>query len=314
MDSDVEERKIEETTQMIRKDRQRQRANKKQNQALEAGILETVTCTNFMCHPRLTIPFGPNINFIIGHNGSGKSAVLTAITLCLGGKATSTNRGQSLKSFIREGQEYVKKPCKCSAITYNHRSAVLAVQIKNEGETAYKTDLYGPSITVERHFNVHGVSGFRIKSADGRVVSTKRAELDEITDYYALQLDNPVNVLTQDMARQFLNNSSGSDKYKFLVKGVLLEQLDRDYCLVADSLNGTDVQLESVQEDCRVLQEKHEVAQKKLERSKKQDSLRDRIRMYARQSAWAQVQEQEEACISLAMLLFATNVNLQLGT
>ena len=38
-------------------------------------------------------------------NGSGKSAVLTAITICLGGKATATNRGQSLKSFIKEGEE-----------------------------------------------------------------------------------------------------------------------------------------------------------------------------------------------------------------
>jgi chromosome segregation ATPase len=47
------------------------------------------------------------MNFIIGHNGSGKSAVLTALTLCLGGKATATNRGSSMKSFIKEGEEYV---------------------------------------------------------------------------------------------------------------------------------------------------------------------------------------------------------------
>lgn len=38
-------------------------------------------------------------------NGSGKSAVLTAITICLGGKATATNRGGSLKAFIKEGEE-----------------------------------------------------------------------------------------------------------------------------------------------------------------------------------------------------------------
>lgn len=69
------------------------------------GIIETVTCTNFMCHSFLEIGLGPLINFIIGHNGSGKSAVLTAITICLGGKATATNRGQSLKSFIKEGEE-----------------------------------------------------------------------------------------------------------------------------------------------------------------------------------------------------------------
>lgn len=34
----------------------------------------------------------------------GKSAVLSAITIALGGKANSTGRGSGLKSFIREGQ------------------------------------------------------------------------------------------------------------------------------------------------------------------------------------------------------------------
>jgi len=81
------------------------------NAPAENGIIEMVTCINFMCHEHLEIALGPLINFIIGQNGSGKSAVLTAITICLGGKASSTNRGQSLKSFIKEGQEYVKHLC-----------------------------------------------------------------------------------------------------------------------------------------------------------------------------------------------------------
>ena len=77
-----------------------------QNEPADNGIIESVTCTNFMCHTHLEIILGPLINFIIGHNGSGKSAVLTALTICLGGKASATNRGQNLKSFIKEGQEY----------------------------------------------------------------------------------------------------------------------------------------------------------------------------------------------------------------
>ena len=62
-----------------------------------------------MCHAYLEVAVGPLINFVIGHNGSGKSAVLTAITICLGGKASSTNRAGNLKAFIKEGQEYVHK-------------------------------------------------------------------------------------------------------------------------------------------------------------------------------------------------------------
>lgn len=80
-------------------------ASDEPNVPSEHGILERVECYNFMCHDQFQVELGPLINFIVGKNGSGKSAVLTAITLCLGGKASATNRGQSLKSFIKEGKE-----------------------------------------------------------------------------------------------------------------------------------------------------------------------------------------------------------------
>lgn len=75
------------------------------NTPAEHGILERVECYNFMCHDHFSVELGPLINFIVGKNGSGKSAILTAITLCLGGKASATNRGQNLKSFVKEGRE-----------------------------------------------------------------------------------------------------------------------------------------------------------------------------------------------------------------
>ena len=85
-------------------ERQRKKIHER-NTPADNGIIESVTCTNFMCHSFLDVSVGPLINFIIGHNGSGKSAVLTAITICLGGKASNTNRAGNLKAFIKEGQE-----------------------------------------------------------------------------------------------------------------------------------------------------------------------------------------------------------------
>ena len=99
-----------EREQATQFDAEQRRKAGRENKPAEIGIIESITCTNFMCHHYLEVLLGPLINFIIGHNGSGKSAVLTAITLCLGGKASATNRGGSLKSFIKQGQEYVSIP------------------------------------------------------------------------------------------------------------------------------------------------------------------------------------------------------------
>ncbi|KAF2869097.1 structural maintenance of chromosomes protein 6, partial [Massariosphaeria phaeospora] len=155
------------TTQVVTKQLQENRG--KQNQASETGIIEEIRCTNFMCHEQLTVPLGPLINFIIGNNGSGKSAVLTALTLCLGGKATSTNRGQSLKSFIKEGKDF------CN----------LAVKLKNQGSGAYKYNQYGDSIIVERHFNKTGSSGFKLKDRNGKIFFLLGTQLETLSRDYA---------------------------------------------------------------------------------------------------------------------------------
>ena len=93
-DDDIDEIRA---TQIV----QKQMREHRENMASEQGVIEEVFCRNFMCHAKLRIKLGLLINFIIGHNGSGKSAVLTALTMCLGGKATATNRGASLKSLIK---------------------------------------------------------------------------------------------------------------------------------------------------------------------------------------------------------------------
>lgn len=60
-----------------------------------------------MCHTCLELDFCPCLNVITGENGSGKSAILTAIQVCLGAKSNTTHRGQKLKDLIQTGKEYV---------------------------------------------------------------------------------------------------------------------------------------------------------------------------------------------------------------
>lgn len=247
------------------------------NRGAESGIIERVSCVNFMCHTRLECELGPLLNFIVGENGSGKSAILTAITLCLGAKASSTNRGGSLKNFIKQGEE----------------RGFLAVRIKNFGDDAYEHDVYGDSIIVERHFSKTGTSSFKLKSATERLISTKRADVDDIVEYFYLQVDNPLNVLSQDNARQFLNSSSAALKYKFFIQGVQLEQLDKDYELVKQLLDAHVERIPQLEERVELLKRNYDDAVKVYKLIQGNQEMRQKKREYVNQLAWSQVAEQE---------------------
>ena len=174
------------------------------------------------------------------------------------------------------------------------RSSTLSVKIKNQGDSAYQQDVYGDAIIVERHFSRSGGSSFKLRSATGRLISTRKGDLEEICDYFALQIDNPMNVLTQDMARQFLNNSTPSDKYKFFMKGTQLEHLDGDYLIVEQNLDMIDQDLWKKQEDLKVFEDRAQKARNLVALSERHNTLRERIHHLGDMMVWAQVKEQEE--------------------
>ena len=131
----------------------------------------------------------------------GKSAVLSAITVALGGKANSTGRGSGLKSFIREGQ---RSACLrlCSIVATNiwiilFSVSEVTIHIKNQGEEAFKPKEYGKTIVITRKFTKEGSSSWKIKGKGDRIISTKKDELSAICDHMNIQVDNPMNVLTQ---------------------------------------------------------------------------------------------------------------------
>ena len=103
-----------------------------------------------------------------------------------------------------------------------------------------------------------------------------------------------MNVLTQDMARQFLNNSTPHDKYKFFMKGTQLEHLDGDYLIVEQNLDTIDQDLWRKQEDLKGFEDRAQKARNLLVLSERQNALRDSIHHLSEMMVWAQVKEQEE--------------------
>nr|XP_042704630.1 structural maintenance of chromosomes protein 6 isoform X2 [Chrysemys picta bellii] len=195
----------------------------------EVGIIESIQLKNFMCHSMLgPFQFGSNVNFVVGNNGSGKSAVLTALIVGLGGKATTTNRGSSLKVFVKDGET----------------SADVSITLRNRGKDAFKPEVYGSSIIVTQHISMDGSRSYKLKSKTGTLISSKKEELTAILDHFNIQVDNPVSVLTQEMSKHFLQSKNEGDKYKFFMKATQLEQMKADYSYIMETKSRTHKQIE----------------------------------------------------------------------
>ncbi|THH10198.1 hypothetical protein EW145_g1501 [Phellinidium pouzarii] len=249
-----------------------------QGRVAELGIIQSLEMHQFMCHPRLSFTFGPQINFIIGHNGSGKSAVLSAITVALGSKAATTGRGTGIKSFIREGQS----------------AAEVTITIKNEGDDAYRPDAYGKSIVITRRFTKEGSSSYKIKSKDGKTISTKKEELSAICDHMNIQVDNPMNILSQDSARQFLSASKPTEKYEFFLKGTQLKQLSEEYEACLDNIGKTFRVLETKRGVLPDLKKAVADATTRFKGARKAMETKAKIGELKQELAWSHVQEKEE--------------------
>ncbi|CCJ28575.1 unnamed protein product [Pneumocystis jirovecii] len=252
--------------------------NRRSLSCAQAGIIRSIELVNFMCHKYLKVDVCPNINFLVGRNGSGKSAILTAITVCLGGKATITNRGSNIKNLIREGAN----------------SSSVTIILKNTGDDAYMHDIYGDTIIIERRFTRESGGGYKIRSSDNRVISTKREELDAINDHMGLQVDNPMTVLTQDTARQFLGNSTAEEKYKFFMKSVQLIQLNNDYNLINETIETTANVIKTKKEGLNLLKQSVDDARARFQETFRIREMYEQLDKLKDEMAWAQVEEQEK--------------------
>ncbi|XP_046453349.1 structural maintenance of chromosomes protein 6-like [Daphnia pulex] len=186
-----------------------------------AGMLKLIVLENFLCHDHLKVEFNKKINFIIGKNGSGKSAILTGIVVALGERASSTCRGQSLKEFIKTGKS----------------KAVVSVTLLNKGKGSYKRNTFGDTITIERTINASGSGGYRILNEHRKLISKKHSDLDRILAQMNIQVDNPVCILNQETAKNFLHNNDAQQKYKLFERATQIDAIHNEYLVAKEEIS-----------------------------------------------------------------------------
>ncbi|KAM7412012.1 hypothetical protein PAMA_021807 [Pampus argenteus] len=69
---------------------------------VEGSILR-ITMKNFLTYDYSVVHPGPNLNMILGANGTGKSSIVCAICLCLAGKTAVLGRGDKVGLYVKRG-------------------------------------------------------------------------------------------------------------------------------------------------------------------------------------------------------------------
>ncbi|XP_076932337.1 structural maintenance of chromosomes protein 6B-like [Bidens hawaiensis] len=240
--------------------------------ALRAGIVTKIRVENFMCHSHMEIDMGDRVNFITGQNGSGKSAILTALCIGFGCRAKSTDRATTMKEFIKTGCSY----------------ALVHLEIKNQGEDAFKHDLYGDLIILERRITESSSTSV-LKDYQGKKVAGRREDIRELVEHFNIDVENPCVVMTQDKSREFLHSGNDKDKFKFFFKATLLSQVDDLLKSVKDNLDKANGEVVELERSIAPIERELNELQGKIRSMEHIEEISQQVQLLTKKCAWAVV-------------------------
>ncbi|KAJ1642470.1 Structural maintenance of chromosomes protein 5 [Coemansia erecta] len=81
----------------------RMSVSKGTKEGYKPGSIKHISLRNFVTYDSIEVSPGPNMNMIIGPNGTGKSTIVCAIALGLGEKPAILGRAKDLSEFVKHG-------------------------------------------------------------------------------------------------------------------------------------------------------------------------------------------------------------------
>ncbi|EDW28997.1 GL18652 [Drosophila persimilis] len=250
-----------------------------------------------MCHENFTVEFGPNANFLVGKNGSGKSATITALTVGLGGTARASSRAANTPKLIKNGE----------------RAAKIEITLCNIGWNRFDEEHVGPHLTVVRHIR-QSSSTYELKDERGRIVPRKLDDVKRLLRRFCIHVENPVFVLSQEASREFLKKLEPKSNFTLLMKATQL-----DICL--NALEECLVKRKNLHRALEKLELRKQISEQLVAaEEEKLATLNDRAAVKLKleeastQLAWLSVGQQEEElanCEQMIQLMEAKKAKLE---
>lgn len=149
---------------------------------------------------------------------------------------------------------------------------------------------------MERKICRDGSSQYKILNEKNKLISNKKSELENITEQFNIQVENPVCFLNQETSKHFLNSSNKSDKYKLFMKAsqlesmrLLQEQIEQQRMVSKNLIEEKEQYLPKLQNELYQWEEKYKKCQSVEKLKKKQAFL-------MQEYSWASVIRLEKNC------------------
>ncbi|XP_066153338.1 structural maintenance of chromosomes protein 5 [Euwallacea fornicatus] len=140
----------------------------------KAGYIRKIQVENFVTYSYVEMYPGPNLNMIIGPNGTGKSTMVAAIILGLGGNPKTVGRGTRMA-------EYVKHTC---------NEAKIDIYLQDVQENSI--------IKITREFNIEDKTRWKINGQ-----KCNASKIQDCIKQFNIQVDNLCQFLPQDRVADF---------------------------------------------------------------------------------------------------------------
>ncbi|XP_071053524.1 structural maintenance of chromosomes protein 5 [Onthophagus taurus] len=142
---------------------------------MRPGNILHIVMENFVTYTKASLSMGPNINVICGPNGTGKSTIVAAIILGLGGNPKQVGRGTRVSEYVKHGCTEAK------------------IQI-----ILYDPNKSSKNVLITRQFTTSNHTEWKIDD--------KKVSINDVKDYttkFNIQINNLCQFLPQDRVQEF---------------------------------------------------------------------------------------------------------------
>ncbi|VEU43232.1 unnamed protein product [Pseudo-nitzschia multistriata] len=152
------------------------------------GSIKRIKLRKFLTYSAAEFSPGPRLNMVVGPNGTGKSSILCAICLGLGGEPRLLGRADQVTSFIQNGETEAR--IELEVVNEHGENVIVTRTIHGSGDGSSGSN---------RRANSNKSSTF---TWNGEIVSGKKVQ-ERASKDFQIQLDNLCTFLPQEKVGNF---------------------------------------------------------------------------------------------------------------